>query len=128
MEVPTDVRQRLIEAGQIHLLKYWSELNDDQRRSLLHDIDEMDFHRVRRAYEAIKSELSGNEALQTSVENGAFTESIDDVMEPIPDEVKGSINEANASELDKYRQAGMFCLRSSGNVVGKKHFFRLFKV
>ena len=57
MEVDSAIKQRLTNANQEHLLAYWSELNDEQRKILLHDINEIDFDRVKQAYDGIKQEL-----------------------------------------------------------------------
>ena len=104
MEIDSAVQQRLTNANQTHLLAYWSELNDEQRKILLHDINEVDFDRVKHAYDAIKDELlsetNGNSKDQTP-------EIIDDIVEPIPDHMAGSINEASKEQLENYRQQGL---------------------
>ncbi|CAF1091958.1 unnamed protein product [Adineta steineri] len=104
MEIDSAVRQRLTNANQIHLLAYWSELNDEQRQILLHDINEVDFERVNQAYDAIKQELLTETNGQTKTETPQV---IDDIMEPIPDHMAGSINEASKEQLDTYRQQGL---------------------
>jgi UDP-N-acetylglucosamine/UDP-N-acetylgalactosamine diphosphorylase len=114
MEIDSAVQQRLTNANQIHLLAYWSELNNEQRKILLHDINEVDFERVKQAYDAIKHELqtetssiSNGEAHNNGDQTNGIPEVIDDIMEPIPDHMAGSINEANKEQLDDYRQQGL---------------------
>lgn len=105
MEIPSEIQQRLTDANQLHLLKYWSELKDDQRQILLHDLHEIDFERVKKAYDGIKHELLGDTSSED--QNGCDNQNnIDDLMEPIPDHITGSINEASREQLDDYRRQG----------------------
>ena len=108
MEIDSAVQQRLTKANQTHLLTYWSELNEEQRKILLHDIAEVDFERVQQAYEAIKDELSSETTLKAP-------QVIDDMMEPIPDHMAGSIDEASKEQLENYRQKGLKAV-SEGSV------------
>ncbi len=41
-----ELRNRLQEYGQGHLLRFWDELNEDQRQNLLADIAGLDFGRI----------------------------------------------------------------------------------
>jgi UDP-N-acetylglucosamine/UDP-N-acetylgalactosamine diphosphorylase len=112
MEIDSAVRQRLTNANQIHLLAYWSELNDQQRKILLHDIAEVDFERVKQAYDTIKHELLTETNGETKDETSKV---IDDIMEPIPDHMAGSIDEASKEQLEDYRQRGLKAV-SEGSV------------
>jgi len=112
MEIDSAVRQRLTNANQIHLLAYWSELNDEQRKILLHDIAEVDFERVKQAYDTIKHELLTESNGETKDETSKV---IDDIMEPIPDHMAGSIDEASKEQLENYRQQGLKAV-SEGSV------------
>ncbi|CAF1104212.1 unnamed protein product [Adineta ricciae] len=102
MEVPSSIKERLAKANQAHLLDYWSELTNGQRQTLLHDINEIDFDRVTKAYNGIKHELTENHAGENVQQ-----ESIDDLMEPVPDSVTGSVNDTNKELLEHYRQQGL---------------------
>jgi UDP-N-acetylglucosamine/UDP-N-acetylgalactosamine diphosphorylase len=112
MEVDSAIKQRLANANQEHLLAYWSELNDEQRQILLNDINEIDFDRVTKAYDGIKQELFADPTIPISERpnlNGqpeTKPENIDDLMEPVPDSVTGSINETTEEQLENYRQQG----------------------
>lgn len=110
MEIDPVIQQRLTDAEQTHLVAYWSELNDEQRKLLLNDIKEVDFEYVKQAYDSIKSELVtelngavNNHNNPTDKKNVV----IDDIMQPIPDHMAGSIDEASAAEIEKYRQNGL---------------------
>lgn len=49
------VKQKLVEYGQEHLLKYYDELNDEQKEELLSSIEETDFEMVRQAQGIVKN-------------------------------------------------------------------------
>ena len=112
MEIDPAVQQRLTNANQTHLLAYWKDLNEEQRKTLLHDIGEVDFNRVNQAYETIKSELFPEAHTNQPETNG---EIIDDIMEPIPDHMAGSIDESTDEQIETYRQLGLKAI-SQGSV------------
>jgi UDP-N-acetylglucosamine/UDP-N-acetylgalactosamine diphosphorylase len=114
MEVDSVIKQRLTDANQAHLLEYWSELNDEQRQLLLNDINEIDFDRVTKAYNGIKQELLDDPTIpkikkfKKSEQVETKQENIDELMEPLPDSVTGSIDETSKEQLENYRQIGSF--------------------
>jgi UDP-N-acetylglucosamine/UDP-N-acetylgalactosamine diphosphorylase len=112
MEIDSTVQQRLTNANQAHLVAYWSELNDDQRKILLDDISEVDFDRIQQAYDGIKHELLAETNGDTKDKT---PEVIDDIVEPIPDHMAGSIDEASNEQLENYRQQGLKAV-SEGSV------------
>ena len=127
MEIDSAIRQRLIEAQQEHLLTYWNELNNQQRQTLLHDINEIDFDRVRKAFDGIRHELSADAAalnkdtVQQDAKKDSKQESIDDLMEPVPDHMAGSIDEASETELENYRQKGALDSHAEKNTIVALH-------
>jgi hypothetical protein len=112
MEIPSDTKQRLIDADQLHLIAYWSELNDGQRQMLLHDLNEVDFVHVRKAYEDIQQELLPNSTTINSTSKhdcdakNIDRHNIDALMEPVPENVTGSINEASNEQIEIYYRRG----------------------
>jgi len=112
MEIDSALKQRLIDANQAHLLAYWPELNDEQRQILLNDINEIDFDRVTKAYNGIKQELLAdptipvNEELKQGDQVEVKQENIDELMEPVPDSITGSIYNTTKEQLENYRQKG----------------------
>ena len=102
MEIDSAVQQRLTYTNQSHLLAYWTDLTDEQRQILLHDISQVDFDRVQQAYDTIKHELI-DESLTKKDEP---SEVIDDVMEPIPEHMAGSVYESSKEQLNDYRKRG----------------------
>ncbi|CAF2156020.1 unnamed protein product [Rotaria magnacalcarata] len=118
MEIDPVVQQRLTDADQTHLLGYWPELDDEQRIALLNDIIEVDFDRVKDAYDAIKTELATELNGEVNTHNDSKDKKavvIDDIMEPIPDHMAGSINEASNEQIKDYRQQGLKAI-SEGSV------------
>ena len=118
MEVDSTLKQRLANVNQEHLLAYWSELNDEQRQILLDDLAEIDLDRVTRAYNGIKRELFADPTIPSHFKSNDYVqeeikqENIDDLMEPVPDSVTGSIDEATEEQLNNYQQQGSSILPS----------------
>ena len=119
MEVDPALKQRLANANQAHLLAFWSELNDEQRQILSNDINEVDFDRATKAFDGIKQELSTDisipieERLALNVKGEVKLENIDELMEPVPDSITGSIIETTEEQLENYRQKGQFSFYTS---------------
>jgi len=101
MEIDSAVEQRLKFTNQTHLIQFWSELNSEQRQILLHDIGQVDFDRVQQAFQTIRHELNDE------TKKDEPSELIDDVMEPIPSHLAGSIDGSTDEQLNFYRQRGL---------------------
>lgn len=100
MEVDAATLLRLKNSNQTHLLSYWDQLDHEQRAILLRDISSIDLNRITEAFEGIKDQL---------VEQGK-DESIDDLMEPIPEHLTGSVEKTSKEQLDTYRRQGQLHL------------------
>src|SRR5690242_10648811 len=48
--VPNDLRERLRQHGQEHVLRWWDHLNDQERRELLRQVQAIDLDQLRRLY------------------------------------------------------------------------------
>jgi UDP-N-acetylglucosamine/UDP-N-acetylgalactosamine diphosphorylase len=48
--VPNDLRQRLQQYGQAHVLRWWDNLNDEERRGLLDQLRTIDVEQIRQLY------------------------------------------------------------------------------
>lgn len=118
MEIDSALKERLTKANQEHLLAYWSELNDEQRQTLLDDLAEIDIDRVTRAYNGVKRELFADPTIPSnlksndSIQEEIKQDNIDDLMEPVPDSITGSINESTEEQLKSYDQQGSLVLIS----------------
>ena len=90
------LEKRLRTFGQEHLLQFWDRLNRDEQKQLFEDVDSIDFE-----------EMCGNFAKATSqpVSNGVNggeddnKKSINDLMEPIDDDLCASVNRSSPEEL-----------------------------
>ena len=114
MEIDPALHRSLTDANQTHLLAYWPELNDEQRKRLLQDIKEVDFDRVKRAYDGIKHELLTETNNNCDTKNETLPP-IDDTMEPIPDQMVESICEVGKEQIEHYRLQGLKAI-SQGSV------------
>ncbi|KAJ8390434.1 hypothetical protein AAFF_G00103690 [Aldrovandia affinis] len=92
------VAQRLVEAGQSHLLRFWPELDPQERADMARDLESMNFEEnngfFRRAMEG-----SGS----------GEREKVDGRMEPVPREVLGSVTR-DRERLDTWEEEGLRCI------------------
>ncbi|KAG8238241.1 hypothetical protein J437_LFUL018186 [Ladona fulva] len=88
----------LAKYGQQHLLQFWDELDEDEKHELLEDLSEIDFEYVsnlfRKAMEMPKEEL----------------EKLDERLQPIPADWRGSITKTGPDTLSKYENIGLECI------------------
>lgn len=88
------IRERLEKYGQVHLLKYWNEINEEQRRQLKSDIEELDL-----------VELSGFfERATLSI--GDDGEKLYNRLQPIPDSHILSVCRTPKSDLRTFEEEG----------------------
>lgn len=89
------IMESLIKHGQEHLLKYWDELNEEERKHLLNDIKELDLEELQLFFERATSSLR---------ENG---EKLDDRLQPIPDSKFLSTTNTSQDVIDAYEKIGL---------------------
>ncbi|XP_022069522.1 UDP-N-acetylhexosamine pyrophosphorylase isoform X2 [Acanthochromis polyacanthus] len=97
------LEQRLAEAGQSHLLQFWSELSPDEQASLTLNLQGMDFQEINGFFK---------NAMETS--SSSKHEKMDARMEPVPREVLGSVTR-DRELLKDWELAGLQCI-SQGKV------------
>uniref|UniRef100_A0A1A9VF40 Translocon Sec61/SecY plug domain-containing protein n=1 Tax=Glossina austeni TaxID=7395 RepID=A0A1A9VF40_GLOAU len=90
-----DLHERLVQVGQEHLLKFWCELNENEREQLIHDIEELDLNELKLYFDRATISLNQN-ALK-----------LDDSLQPIPDHNLISISRTSEERLSAYREQGL---------------------
>jgi len=96
MPIDPHILNHLQNYNQAHLISYWDQLDYEQRAILLRDIANTDFEHVSQAFEGIQNQL---------VEQN-YEQPIDQLMEPIPEHLTGSIETSTKEQLDAYRREG----------------------
>lgn len=91
------LRERLQTFGQEHLLQFWDELNNDERKALVEDIQELNLEEVQSFFKRATHSLSGTK-------NG---EKLDDRLEPIPESKYMSISRTSEEKLQMYQREGL---------------------
>lgn len=90
-----DLRKQLAAHGQEHLLKFWSRLNVDQKSHLVSEIQSVDFGHLNNAYrETVANRENNNQKL-------------DQLLEPIPEELHEGVSRCTPEQLRSYREAGL---------------------
>lgn len=96
MKDVVELRATLAKYNQEHLVQFWSELSDEQRRSLLTDLEHIDFAELDEYYKRVAGSLESTSLLFE-----------DSCMQPVPDDLKGSYLNATPDELRMYEKIGL---------------------
>lgn len=88
------VRKTLSKFGQEHLLRFWDKLNEEEQRTLLDDINNINVEETVKLFERINQGPETQKKL-------SFT------LEPVPAELYGSQNHKNVIELENLKQKGL---------------------
>ncbi|CAF0847423.1 unnamed protein product [Rotaria sordida] len=106
MDIDPAIYIRLKNFNQIHLLSYWNQLDHEQRAILIQDINNIDLDHITQAFQHIKDQL-----IEKSIDNNLIEhenkETIDQIMQPIPEHLTGSIDKTSKEQLEYYRRKGL---------------------
>lgn len=94
MTIFENIKEKLIRYGQEHLIKYWDELNDQERMTLIQDIQEINLEEVQSFFKRATSSL---EECSTK---------LDDRMEPIPESTYMSTTRTDEEKLKVFENEG----------------------
>lgn len=97
------LRKHLEKYGQEHLIKFWDEIDDQQRQQLKAEIEELDFNELQSFYERV---------IKDSEES---TEKLDDKLRPIEESQFLSIRRTAPELIKQYEIEGLKQI-SEGNV------------
>lgn len=90
------LRKKLCEYAQEHLLRFWQELTDEERKHLESDIDELDLWEItsyfKRAVDASQRRCHGMLA---------------DKIQPIDETKRASVETSTEEELNRYKMRGL---------------------
>jgi UDP-N-acetylglucosamine/UDP-N-acetylgalactosamine diphosphorylase len=95
--------KKLKDFGQEHLVKFWDELDEKQRESLFEDINHVDFAELEKSFERVKLDMNQS------------TQELDEQMQPVPNELKGSFKKSSKEQLREYELEGLKAV-ASGSV------------
>jgi UDP-N-acetylglucosamine/UDP-N-acetylgalactosamine diphosphorylase len=98
-----DLKTKLEKYGQQDLIRFWSELTDDQRQELINDINEINLSEVQSFFQRATASLQD------------AGEKLDDRLQPIPDSEFMSVARTDNEQLSLFEQEG-FRLISEGSV------------
>jgi UDP-N-acetylglucosamine/UDP-N-acetylgalactosamine diphosphorylase len=107
MEIDPAILLRLKSFNQTHLISYWDQLDHEQRAILIRDITAIDFDHVTHAFQGIKDQLT-EKPVDNEIDEHENKETIDQIMEPVPDNLTGSLDKSSKEQLENYRREGSF--------------------
>lgn len=88
------LRKHLKKYGQEHLLKFWAEIDDEQRQELKQEIDELNFSELQIFFERVTSESEN-------------TEKLDGKLQPIEESQFLSIRRTSPTSRKQYETEGL---------------------
>lgn len=88
------LKETLTRYGQEHLLRFWDELNDDERKQLISDIQELNLEEVQSFFKRATASLEES------------SEKLDDRLQPLPDSAYLSISRSSSDQLKIYEEEG----------------------
>lgn len=86
------LKERLMEAGQEHVGRYWDELTEEEKQGLFKDVVENNIEESSRFFERCM---------------GQEVRKVEDTMRPVPSEQTGGTVTTSRADLDGYFQAGL---------------------
>lgn len=95
MRSKSEIQSTLAKFGQSHLLKYWDDLTEEERRNFLNQFSSINFE------ESIKLFHRAQESVDDDVAK------LDERMQPIPPELFGSERETPEDILEEYQEIGL---------------------
>lgn len=95
MTVFDNLKTKLEKYNQEQLLIFWNELNDDERKLLCDDIDELNLEEVNLFFERATASLEENDA------------KLDDRLKPVPESQYMSISRTDKTLLRQYEEKGL---------------------
>lgn len=89
------LRKHLEKYGQEHLIKFWDDIDDDQRKQLKQEIDELNFSELQAFFERVTKQENEN------------AEKLDDKLQPIEESLFLSIKRTSADLIKQYEAEGL---------------------
>lgn len=99
------LRLRLDAAGQGHLLNFWDTLTDNEKQSLYKELDHMNFVEINGFFEAAMQSLKH------------VADKLDDLLEPLPAEVCGSVTRTDVETMSEYSSLGLQAIANNSVAV-----------
>lgn len=94
MTVFDELKTKLVKYNQEQLLQFWNELNDNERKLLCDDIEELNFEEVNSFFKRATASLDENDT------------KLDDRLKPVPESQYMSISSTDKSLLRQYEEEG----------------------
>lgn len=100
------LKETLTRYGQEHLLRFWDELNDNQRKQLISDIQELNLEEVQAFFKRATASIEESSA------------KLDDRLQPVPESTFMSISRTSKDQLKIYDDEGLsrVHVRHSSNI------------
>ncbi len=105
MNIDPNIVLHLKNSNQTHLLSYWDQLDHEQRAILIRDITNIDLDHIKQAFNEVKDQLI-EKSSDKELDEHENEQTIDQIMEPIPEHLTGSVDKTSKEQLENYRREG----------------------
>ncbi|XP_052799978.1 UDP-N-acetylhexosamine pyrophosphorylase-like isoform X2 [Mya arenaria] len=99
------LKQRLNGAGQGHLLQFWDSLSSEEQTAFFNELSHMNFEEINGFFETAMQSLKH------------VADKIDDLLEPLPADVCGSVTRTDHQKQQEYTATGLQAIGSSSVAV-----------
>lgn len=89
------LKETLARYGQEHLLRFWEDLNENQRKQLISDIQELNLEEIQAFFKRATASLEES------------SEKLDDRLQPVPESTFLSISRTSQEQLKIYENEGL---------------------
>ena len=96
MEDYTRIYEKLKAFNQAHLLQFWEKLNEEERKSLLEQIDAIDLEHFKKCFDQCTQGSTGGKQYGPAD------------LEPVPQSVYGSVDATSPELLKEYEKEGAY--------------------
>lgn len=93
------MKEALSRYGQEHLLRFWGELSDSERKQLISDIQELNLEEVQSFFKRATASLDEG------------SEKLDDRLQPVPETTFMSVSRASKDQLKVYEEEGSSAMK-----------------
>jgi UDP-N-acetylglucosamine/UDP-N-acetylgalactosamine diphosphorylase len=90
------LKETLTRYGQEHLLRFWDEMSEGERKQLISDIQELNLEEVQSFFKRATASLEES------------SEKLDDRLQPVPESTFLSISRTSKDQLKIYEDEGLF--------------------
>lgn len=93
--IKSDLLDYLSKYNQQHLVSFWDELNENEKKSFYNELISLNYEEINNFFQRVQNERNEQATI------------FDSQMQPVPNELKGSVLKSNNEQLKAYERLGL---------------------